>query len=214
MTHIEIKQIRLKDLNKARRFAVDGMHLSRYVNNKIELYLYSKYVVYLEFSKSTTVLGAYLDNKLVGFLFCRFKDKPAIYTPRRYKIYCKLFSKLMDFFGYQSANSLYDNANKEMLERFMVNNNNPDGEITFFAVDSKIKGKGIGTLLLNNLIKRNKNKLVYLFSDSGSTYQFYLHRGFEESGKKEVTIPFSKGKEVPLTCYLFSKKLLHCYKLS
>lgn len=205
MTQIEIKQIKRKDLALARKFAVDGMHLSRYVSNKIELYLYSKYVVYLEFAKSTTVLGAYLNNKLVGFLFCCFKDETVVNTPWRYKIYCYLFSKLMVLFGYKSANNLYDKANKEMLEKFMVNN--PDGEITFFAVDAQLKGKGIGTLLLDKLTRKNKGKLVYLYTDSGSTYQFYAHRGFEEFEKREISMPLGEDGKLPLTCFLYSKKL-------
>ena len=64
-----------------------------------------------------------------------------------------------------------------LLEEFKKNNK-VDGEINFFAVDPTIKGKGIGSLLLKELEKQEKDKLIYLYTDSGSTYQFYLHRGF------------------------------------
>jgi len=202
---IKIKQIEKKDFSKAMKFTEEGMHLSWYVSNKTALYYYSKYVLYLELSKSTTVLGAYLDDKLVGFLFAKFKNEKIVFNQFRYKAYCGIFTVLMKLIGADNASNVYDTVNKKMLKNFM--SNNPDGEITFFAVDSKIKGKGIGTLLLNELEKRNKNKLIYLFSDSGSTYQFYLHRGFEESGKEEIVVPSDKGKDVPLTCFLFSKKL-------
>ena len=84
--------------------------------------------------------------------------------------------------------------------------NNPDEEINFFAVDPNIKGKGIGILLLNELEKQEKGKLIYLFTDNGSTFQFYSHRGFNESGKTDIKQEINK-KEAELTCFLFSKKL-------
>ena len=83
--------------------------------------------------------------------------------------------------------------------------NTPDGEINFFAVNPEIKGKGIGTLLLNELEKEEKGKLIYLYSDTGSTYQFYQKRGFNLSGKNDIKLIIDK-KEAPLTCFLFSKR--------
>jgi GNAT superfamily N-acetyltransferase len=92
---------------------------------------------------------------------------------------------------------------KKMLNKFKKENN-PDGEINFFAVDPNIKGKGIGTLLLNELEKQEKGKLIYLFTDNGSTYQFYTHRGFKESSRTDIKLEINK-KEIDLTCFLYSK---------
>ena len=38
---IEIGQIKKKDFNMARKFAVKGMHLNWYTSNRFELYIYS-----------------------------------------------------------------------------------------------------------------------------------------------------------------------------
>ena len=65
---IKIKELMKKDFNKARKFAIEGMNLNWYTSNKLELYLYSKYFWYLETSKATKALGAYIDNELVGVL--------------------------------------------------------------------------------------------------------------------------------------------------
>jgi GNAT superfamily N-acetyltransferase len=67
-------------------------------------------------------------------------------------------------------------------------------------------GKGIGTLLLNELEKQEKGKLIYLFTDNGSTYQFYSHRGFREYGKSDVILEINR-KKIDLTCFLFGKIL-------
>ena len=147
MDTIEIKQISINDLEQARKFAEQGMHLDWYVNNSLELFLYSKYVLYLELSKSTVALGAYLGERLVGFLFARFKNE-----------------------------------------------------------DPELKGKRIGTLLLEKLVSLKRGKTIYLYTDSGSTYQFYLHRGFEIFSQKEVNMTVNK-KEITLTCFLMYKQL-------
>ncbi len=43
MSDIIIKQLEKKDFNAARKFAIDGMHLSGYATTRFELYFYSKY---------------------------------------------------------------------------------------------------------------------------------------------------------------------------
>lgn len=201
---IYIKQIEKRDFEAARKFALDGMHLSWYVNNKVELYFYSKYVLYLELTKSTMVLGAYEGDRLVGFLFANFRGDKVVYDSWLYRLYMSIVEKTMSFFSKDDISGPYDHANKEMLEDFMKYK--PDGELTFFAVDPTLKGKRIGSLLLDELTRRKKGKLIYLYTDTGSTYQFYEKRGFTISGKRELILPI-KGKGLSLTCYLFSKKL-------
>ena len=201
---ITIRQIEKKDFNKARKFAIDGMNLSWYTSNDIELYIYSKYFWYLEISRATRALGAYSDNELIGVLLIDMKNKPKLFT----SLWKKIFITAIHFFinlGYRNASSTYDNANKQMLSEF-EKENQPDGELNFFAVNPNIKGHGIGTLLLNELERLEKGKLIYLYTDTGSTYQFYLHRNFIESGRRETSLKIHKN-ELPLTCFLFSKRL-------
>src|SRR5215471_385591 len=162
--NIEIGQLKKRDFNVARKFAIEGMHLNWYATNKHELYFYSKYFWYLEISKATKAFGAYLENKLVGILLVDMDNEPKIYK----SIWYKLFIKTIHFFInllYRNASKTYDEANVRMLEEFKKKYK-PDGEINFFAVDPNIKGKGIGTLLLNELEKQEKGKIIYLFTDN------------------------------------------------
>lgn len=202
--NIEIKQLNKRDFNTARKFAIEGMHLNWYTNNNFELYIYSKYFWYLEVSRATRALGAYMGDKLVGVLLVDIDNQPKIFNSIGYRLFIKFSSFIINLL-YKNASNTYDNANKEILEKFKKNNET-DGELNFFAVDPTIKGKGIGTLLLKELEKKEKGKQIYLYTDTGSTYQFYLHRGFIESGRKDVQIKIG-NREVPLTCYLFSKTL-------
>lgn len=201
---IEIKQISKNDFNIARKFAIEGMNLNWYASNNFELYLYSKYFWYLEISKATKALGAYIDNELVGILLVDMVNQPKVFSSIWYKIIIKIVTFILNI-GYKDASSTYDNANIEMLEEFK-NNNKVDGEIIFFVADPTIKGKGIGSLLLNELERQEKGKLIYLYTDSSCTYQFYLKRDFNEEKRKDVTLKINK-KEVSLTCFLFSRIL-------
>lgn len=201
---IVIRQLRKKDFNAARKFSIEGMHLAWYTRNSFELYLYSKYFWYLEISRATRALGAYMGDTLVGVLLVDMTNQPKVFPSFWYRFFVRFASFIISF-GYKDASSIYDDANKEILTAYRKNNR-PDGELNFFAVDPNITGKGLGTLLLNELEKQEKGKHIYLFTDTGSTYQFYSHRGFEEVGRKDISLDLH-GKAVPLTCLLFCKQL-------
>ncbi len=102
----------------------------------------------------------------------------------------------------QVGPDIYDAANREMFEKF-IRKALPDGEICFLASDPSIQGKGIGTKLLDELSRRIKGKLIYLFTDNHCTYQFYEHKGFERSGEKEIKMEIGE-KMLPLPCLLYS----------
>lgn len=201
---IEIKTLRKKDFNRARKFAIEGMHLNRYMEEKWLLYLYSKYFWYSEVMKSTQAIGAYQGDTLVGVILANIKGEPKFYKSFWYKQYIRFINFIVRI-AFTGATNPYDNANKDMIESFKKTQD-PVGELNFFVVDPKINGEGIGTKLLDALEKKEKGKLVYLYTDSGCTYQFYEHRGFERVGEKAITLAIH-GKNIPLTSFLYSKRL-------
>src|SRR5690625_2311319 len=179
---IEMKTLKRKDFSQARKFAIKGMNLSWYTTNSIELYFYSLYFWYQEISKATRALGAYRNDELAGVLLVNMKGEPKIYSSLWSKLFLRLATFIIDQ-SYETRGGEYDNINREMLKAFK-RTNQPDGELNFFAVNPRITGQGIGTKLLNELGKLETGKMIYLYSDSGSTYQFYMHRGFTESEYK------------------------------
>jgi GNAT superfamily N-acetyltransferase len=200
--NIVIEWLKKSDFNKARKFAVDGMHLNWYANSTPELFVYSSYFWCLEIAKASKAFGAYMGNDLLGALLVDMHNEPKMFKSIWYNVWIEIASFFINLF-YKNASDTYDEANKKMLAEFKKEHN-PDGEINFFAVNPNYKGKGIGTLLLNELEKQEKGKLVYLYTDSGSTYQFYSHRGFNASGATDITLEIHK-KKVELTCFLYSK---------
>lgn len=136
MSEIQIKEFNTKDLEKVRQFAVTGMKFDKYVENQFALYFYSKIVAEMELKNSTIALGAYLDNKLVGFVFARSNFQRLKYSNPKRNITVNFGNKLIDLFDNDDMAKTYDQANQTMLKQFMKNK--PDGEITFFAVDPTI----------------------------------------------------------------------------
>ncbi len=92
-----------------------------------------------------------------------------------------------------------------MLALFKASNQ-PDGELNFLAVDPAINGKGIGSRLLDELARREKGKLIYLFTNTGCSYEFYDKRGFERPYTRQIDI-LMRGKKIPHECYLYCKRL-------
>ena len=200
---IVIKEIRKKDYKKAIRYAIEGMQFNRYSNNKIFLNLYGRYFWYLELTNSTQIISAYIGDELVGVLLANVEGE------KKYKSFSKsLYIKIYSFFQnilYKEGVGMYNEANKEMFEKYK-NTNNPNGEIKFFAVNPNIKGKGIGSKILEEFERREKGKQFFLFTDEGCSYQFYEHRGFERVGEKDILLDLNDRK-FNFKCFLYSKNI-------
>ena len=201
---IEIKELRKKDYKKAIQYSITGMHFNMYIDSDFLLKLYGMYFWHLELTNATQVISAYIDDELVGVLLADMKGEEKRYKTFGKILYVKIFDFLQKIF-YKDGVGVYDKANKEMLDSYK-SKNNPDGEIRFLVANPDIKVKGIGTLLLNELEKREKGKEIYLFTDDKCTYQFYEHRGFDRVGEKDIEMDINK-KKVPLKCLLYSKKI-------
>lgn len=201
---IEIRELQRKDFNRAIGFAIRGMHFDWYLNSKFLLGLYGRYFWYSETNRATQMIAAYAGDTLAGVLLADIRG-----GKRRYHSFWKaccvrIFDFLQQAF-FKGSVGAYDETNREMFEEY-AGSNEPDGEIIFLAANPDVKIKGIGTLLLAELEKREKGKTVYLYTDNACSYPFYEHRGFRKAAEREVLLDFGK-KKVPLVCLLYSKVL-------
>lgn len=199
---IEIRDLKKEDYKKAIDFAIEGMHFEWYFKSKFLLKLYGKYFWYLEMSRATQIIAAYIEDEFVGVLLAEMDGEMKKYTSFWSEIYikiCEVFQRLY----FDDSVGVYDEVNEKMFEQYSKSNN-PDGEITFLAANTK-KTKGIGTKLLEEFESRQKGKEVYLYTDDACSYQFYENRGFKKVGEENIIL--NLNEKVPLTCFLYSKKI-------
>ncbi|WP_122646407.1 GNAT family N-acetyltransferase [Enterococcus mediterraneensis] len=199
---LAFKQLEKKDYKKAIQFAIKGMHFDWYTKSKLLLNLYGRYFWYLELNRATQIIALYADDELAGVLLADIKGKTKKHHSFGQKLYVKLFDFLQNVFVKDSKGG-YDATNDELLSDYLKKHS-PDGEIVFLAANPDLKIKGIGSKLLKEFERREQGKEVFLFTDSGCTYQFYERRGFERKKEKDIVMKIL-NKEVDLRCMLYSK---------
>lgn len=189
---------------QAIEFCRIGMNVDRYTDKPFEIALYSKYFWYMELLGATQIIGAYIDGEMAGVLPANMHGEKKAYR----SLSARLFIKTAEFFMgmlFKGGANVYGETNEKMFREFMKTHQ-PDGKMNFLAVSPEMNGKGIGTALLNELARREKGKLIYLFTDTGCTYQFYDKRNFTRNGEEDIIMNLN-DKEIPLTCFLYSKIL-------
>lgn len=201
---ITLKEIRRKDYHKAIRFAIEGMHFEMYLDSKFLLNLYGTYFWYDELNNCTQCIAAYDGDELVGVLLTDMRGVEKKYRSLGKTVFTGIFDFLQKTF-FSGGVDVYNDANQEMFRAFTAQHE-PDGQLIFLAADPHAKIKGIGTMLLNELDRREAGKRIYLYTDDACTWQFYEHRGFDRVCEKDIVMDL-QGKIVKLKCLLYSKEI-------
>lgn len=199
---MQIKTLQTKDHAKAINFAIQGMQFQKYLKNPILLQLYGKYFWYKELLLATRILAAYEGETLLGVLLVNLSGEKKAYQSFSKSLFVKTVDLIEKLFFTGSA-SLYHEANKAMLTNYKKQNQ-PDGEIVFLAADPSLKGKGVGSFLLQALTEQVQGKELYLYTDNHCNYHFYEKRGFERIGEKQIQMALEDT--VDLKCLLYRKK--------
>ena len=146
----------------------------------------------------------YVGDRLVGILLADMNGEEKIHRSFGKVLYEKLFDLLQKKFCKGPA-GLYEETMKQMVKEY-AKQNRPDGKICFLATDPKAKMRGVGSMMLLELEKREPGKTVYLHTDDACVYQFYEKRGFDRVCETEIELN-TKTKQIPLKCFVYSKKL-------
>lgn len=200
---MEFKPLRRRDYGKIQKFAITGMHLSKYTSNRFELYFYAKYFWYLELLRATRIYAAFDGEEFAGVLLLDLSGEEKAYR----SWWAGKFVAFMEWImarSYADMSDQYSEANEEMLADYKVSHH-VDGELNFFLVNGAIVGKGVGSKLLAEAEKDLRGKRIYLYTDDGSTYQFYDKRGFARVDEKEISMP-KDDELVKLTTMLYAKE--------
>lgn len=201
---MDIQELHPRDTNKAIQFAITGMHFDLYLKSPLLQRLYGRYFWFMEMNRATQIIAAYEGDTLAGVLLAAMKGEPPACHSRGRAAFVRFVDGIQRRF-FQGSAGVYDQVNQELFAQY-TQNHAPDGEIIFLAANPDVHVKGIGTLLLNELARREQGREVYLYTDSACTYQFYEHRAFRKVGEKEIEMDCS-GRAVRLNCLLYAKVL-------
>lgn len=85
---------------------------------------------------------------------------------------------------------------------------NYQGELSFFAVSSEHRGKGIGKCLFHvfcEYMEQEKIEDFYVFTDTSCNYQFYESQGMKKQGERHKN--FRTGiKKVSCTFFIYDRR--------
>lgn len=153
---ILLTELQRKDEKATIRFAIKGMHFDWYMDSKLALNLYGKYFWHLETSRATQCIAAYAGDKFVGVILAEFKNEKPLRRSIWRRMYVAFFEFIQKTFLKDSV-GIYDEVNRQMFQNYLQTNT-PDGEIIFLAANPDCGIKGVGTMLLSELEKRERGK--------------------------------------------------------
>lgn len=168
------------------------------------------WIYLMELLKETEQFVYYRENgKLLGFAGYskygsnKYQLKKKIYTFIKNQLYKSKDIKDLDALLEYENN--YDYMTEDMKKDF-------DGEVSILIIDSKIRGKGIGKMLLSNLFelaKEDNVSNISICTDDSCNYNIYDSLGCERV--YEGIVEYKEfGKVVPVSkerVYVYRKKL-------
>ena len=83
------------------------------------------------------------------------------------------------------------------------------GELAFFAISGKYRGKGLGRQLFQTVVDDMKSQNIgefYLFTDTSCNYRFYEHLGLTRRCEKKQNIAL-KGEEGDMTFFIYDYQI-------
>lgn len=147
---------------------------------------------------------ALLDNQPIGVIMA--KDSKSHKCPLKYKMK-QAFAIISLYLSKEgrSTSQIFSNVNeidRELLEKCKKEY---EGELAFFAISSKARGKGIGKKMFNDMLEYMKSQSInnfYLFTDTSCNYGFYEHQGMNRCAEQSQSF-IIKGKEAKMTFFIY-----------
>ena len=177
------------DLRTCARLAEDAWPAGPKINSKaLEIAGMEGYMRYSVGVSNWTDIASNADN-VVGLLFGRIDQLRGSTKPSKPKL-GEIPWIIRSFFEYGSMapglmRFLWNLILTELKLR--VNAPSSDSSIEMFIVDSKERGKGIGTILIDRFLAAARNagssRVTVYTDDRMSNWQFYERRGFKKIGE-------------------------------
>lgn len=147
---------------------------------------------------------ALLNNQPIGVIMAR--DNKTHKCPMKYRIK-QILDIISLYLCKEGRNTSKIFSSVSEIDKNLLNEckKEYEGEVSFFAISSKARGKGIGKKMFLNMLEYMKSQSVnnfYLFTDTTCNYGFYEHQGMMRRNEKSQTF-LIQGKEAKMTFFIY-----------
>lgn len=147
---------------------------------------------------------AELDGVPVGIIMGKNIEKHHCPIPLRIKWIASIIALLSSKEGRKISKifGCVEGVDKELLDRC---EEKYKGELAFFAISEKCRGKGLGRKLFESAVDYMRSQNIekfYLFTDTSCNYPFYEHLGLKRQCEKKQTLDV-KGEKGDMTFFIY-----------
>lgn len=161
------------------------------------------------YARSNYGLMAVEDGAAVGYILGRLERLPARPDALAARRLCRrlYFDMAFTKAGEPACDyaDLYEAVDDALLRQ---TKKTYDGELVFFAVSQKARGKGVGEGLYTRFedwMRGHGAREIYVFTDSTCTFGFYPRHGFARRGEMTRTAALRRGEAIDF--YIYDKRL-------
>jgi len=155
-------------------------------------------------TNQTYIEVALLNNEPIGIIMA--KNSKLHKCPLTYRIK-QIFAILSLYLSKEGRKvskifSSVSEIDKELLNKCEIEY---QGEVAFFAISSKARGKGTGKKMFSDMLEYMKLQNIsnfYLFTDTSCNYGFYEHQGMARRIEKSKKFTI-KGQETKMTFFIY-----------
>ena len=181
---IKYRKIKKQDYPYIKELVKDAWFKDYPLSEKIK-YKYATGYLHFHLGNSNFVNVATIDDKLVGFIFGRVKKTSFFHKlPHYLRLSFLCFSLLFSKAGRRGIKVF---RYEEKLDDKLIRpyKNDLHNEINLFIINKDYRGQGIGSTLEDSFIKfckDNSEHHVYVYTDTYSNYEYYLHKNYKIIG--------------------------------
>ncbi len=187
MNNIVFREVAKRDYSDLKVLINDAWHFENYINNpnSVEQMLNANMHMSLLTQNYTQV--ADLNGEVVALLYGRVAGQRIPLKNITHLLYILFHGACLLLKSRHGRNLIrgFFNLTKVYIKLLQNTKTEYDGELVFFVVNSKCRGKGIGKQLLNNYLdycRRHSVKNIYVYTDVNCNYGFYDFNGFTPKG--------------------------------
>ncbi|MCG2821465.1 MAG: GNAT family N-acetyltransferase [Candidatus Atribacteria bacterium] len=183
MDELRFREFDAKDISKCSELVVDAWPIVNALGTKEDVNKFISIFIELTLLSSTWREVVCVSDNIIGLLFGRINSD----YRNKFKAFFSILSIGMKIilWKYKGVSKRLTLLRKIISTEIKVMLNSPksDGEVTFFIVDSKYRGKGIGRMSMDRFIdtaKKKNAKMISVYTEQESNWRFYENYGFRK----------------------------------